>query len=228
MLPLIDPKITDYCLEKSHLPPSLCDELETYTQNHVDMAQMLSGKMVASFLGFLLRSHNARRVLEVGTYTGYSALAMASELPSNGQVVTLDISPETTTIAKEFWARSQHGKKILSLLGPALDTMDKLDPPFDLVFIDADKKNYLHYLQRALKLTSPQGIIVLDNCLWGGKVLPPHEKQKEEQKKSLEQDEATTGIKEATDFAYHHQGLYSTLLPIRDGLLLIHKKRTTQ
>ena len=183
---------------------------------------------MASFLGFLLRSHNARRVLEVGTYTGYSALAMASELPSNGQVVTLDISPETTTIAKEFWARSQHGKKILSLLGPALDTMDKLDPPFDLVFIDADKKNYLHYLQRALKLISPQGIIVLDNCLWGGKVLPPHEKQKEEQGKSLEQDEATTGIKEATDFAYHSQGLYSTLLPIRDGLLLIHKKRKTK
>ena len=184
MLTLIDPKITDYCLEKSHLPPSLCDELETYTQNHVDMAQMLSGKMVASFLGFLLSSHNARRVLEVGTYTGYSALAMASELPSNGQVVTLDISPETTTIAKKFWARSRHGKKILPLLGPALDTMDKLDPPFDLVFIDADKKNYLHYLQRALKLISPQGIIVLDNCLWGGKVLPPTKSKKRNKKKN--------------------------------------------
>lgn len=213
MLNLVDPQIEHYCLSKSSSSPALCDELETYTKNHVEMPEMLVGKLVASFLGFLVRSQDARRVLEIGTYTGYSALAMASELPDSGELLTLDISPKTTAIAQKFWNQSEDGKKIKSLIGPAMQILPTLNAPFELIFIDADKKNYLNYLKMGLELIADRGVIVLDNCLWGGKVLA-----------SGNGDEATQGIKEVNDFARNNAKLYSTLLPIRDGLLLIQKK----
>ena len=213
MLSFTGDQVENYCISKSSVPAILCDDLETFTQNHVEMPQMLVGKLVASFLGFLLRTLKAKRVLEIGTYTGYSALAMANELPEDGELITVDICPQTTEIARKFWGRSEKGKNIKALTGPALEVLSRLEGPFNLIFIDADKENYLHYLKRGLELMAPDGIIVLDNALWGGKVFGDDDG-----------DKSTQGIKVVNDFISHHPTLYSTLLPLRDGLLLVQKR----
>ena len=207
---LIPPQIESYCIAKSSTPSALCDELEDFTKTHVDMAQMLIGKLEASLLGFLIHSLDAKRVLEIGTFTGYSALAMAEILPGDGEIVTLDVSKERTKIAQKFWNRSPHGKKITLVLGRAEESLRELQGPFDLIFIDADKEQCLSYFKRGCELLSPKGVVVVDNCLWDGKVF--------EQRNG---DAETKGIKELTDFIHADLGLYSTLLPVRDGVLLV-------
>lgn len=207
----IDKDIEDYCIEKSSQPSLFCSDLETYTRENVPMSQMLVGKMEASFLGFLIKSLGVRKVLEIGTFTGYSALAMAEALPENGRVDTLDINPETTALAQKFWNNSPSASKINLHLGSALDSLDKFAPGFDLVFIDADKENYYHYLIKCLELLSHKGVIIIDNVLWSGSVL------------KAPQTDSTAGIQKLNDYVASRGDLYSTLLPIRDGMLLIKK-----
>lgn len=207
----IDENIENYCIEKSSKPSGICDELELHTRSHIPMSQMLVGKMEASFLSFLIKSIQAKKVLEIGTFTGYSALAMAESLPSGGSVTTLDINPETVKTAKEFWNKSEAGSKIKSIIGPALNSLDELSPGFDLVFIDADKENYFNYLLKCLDLLSYRGIIVVDNVLWSGSVL------------KVPKTQATAGIQKLNDYVAQRKDLHSTLLPIRDGMLLITK-----
>jgi caffeoyl-CoA O-methyltransferase len=163
---MVDKKIEDYCIAKSNLPSADCDRIEKYTRANVHGAGMLIGKMEASFLGFLLRSVDAKRVLELGTFTGYSALAMAENLPPGGEVITVDINEETVKLAKDFWKQSPHGHKIKSMMGSGLDIIPTLKGKFDLVFIDADKKNYIDYLKLTVPMLTHNGIIVIDNTLW--------------------------------------------------------------
>ena len=162
----MDKNIEDYCIAKSNLPSADCDEIENYTRANVHGSGMLIGKMEASFIGFLLRSVDAKRVLELGTFTGYSALTMAENLPDDGEIFTVDINQETVKLAKEFWNKSKHGHKIKSLMGSGLDIIPTLKAPFDFVFIDADKRNYIDYLKLTVPLLSPRGIILIDNVLW--------------------------------------------------------------
>jgi caffeoyl-CoA O-methyltransferase len=210
----IDPAVNSYCISKSHHPSPLCKKLEKYTQEHIPYPQMIVGELEASILGFLIRSIQAKKVLEFGTFTGYSALTMAENLPEDGEVITLDINPETTKVAKEYWEQSPHGKKIKSLLGPAVETAKSLKQEFDFIFIDADKVNYLSYFQICLEKLSSKGIIAIDNVLWSGQVL-----------KENHQDENTRAIQEVNNFISKREDLYSTLLPVRDGLFLIQKKQ---
>ena len=168
---IIEPKILQYCIDKSNTPSSLCGELEAYTRENIHGAQMLIGKMEASIIGFLIRSIDAKRVLELGTFTGYSALCMAEELPSDGELVTLDINEKTVELAKTYWAQSPHGKKIKSIIITGLETLKTLNDPFDFIFIDADKKNYLPYLEYAVTHLSEKGMIVIDNVRWSGRVV---------------------------------------------------------
>jgi caffeoyl-CoA O-methyltransferase len=204
--------ITEYCINKSSVPSKKVEEIENYTKNKVPMSKMLIGKLEASFLGFLLRSIKAKRVLEIGTFTGYSALAMAEQLPPDGELITLDINRETTELAKSFWNTTPHGKKITSIHGNAQKLLSDIKGPFDLIFIDADKENYLTYLKAGLNLIGPQGVIAIDNVLWDGKVLL-----------DSPQDEETEGIKKLNDHVFQDESLYKTMLPIRDGVLLIRK-----
>jgi caffeoyl-CoA O-methyltransferase len=208
----IDEKLEQYCVSYSTTPSALCDELEVYTKKNVEMSQMLTGRMEASLLGFLIRSTGAKTILEFGTYTGYSALAMAEQLPIDGKIYTCDIDPVNTKIAQSFWDRSEHGKKIQSMLGPGLESMTKINGNIDLVFIDADKTNYLNYLKESLKLLSPKGVVAIDNVLWSGKVL---------EKAS---DDSTKAIQEVNAFIKSQDNLYGTLLPVRDGLFLVLKR----
>jgi caffeoyl-CoA O-methyltransferase len=209
----IDAQIEKYCIEKSHTPKGVLQELESYTRQHVSYSNMLVGPLEASFLGQLLRLNQAKRVLEIGTFTGYSALAMAQHLPEDGEVITLDINPETVEVGKKFWEQDPHGKKIRSLIGPALETLNTLKGTFDLIFIDADKNNYLTYVQKTLPLLSSKGVMVLDNCLWSGYVL-----------QDKDQDADTLGIQQVNNYLTQQKDLYVTLCPIRDGVFLVQKR----
>lgn len=214
---LIDEQVEKYCIEKSNVPSSLCNDLELYTRENVHGAQMLIGKMEASLLGFFIRSIGAVRILELGTFTGYSALAMAEQLPTNGELITLDINEKTVQLAKSYWEKSPHGTKIKSLLGPGLETLNQVQGKFDLVFIDADKRNYLLYLEKSLELLTDNGMIVIDNVLWGGRVVEAPGDSEDEHRN-------TKFIRELNDTIAKREDLYGTLLPLRDGMFLIKKK----
>lgn len=205
-------EIDEYCASKSTPVSKVCDEIEKYTVAHVPMSVMLVGPLEASFLGFLVSLTQAKRVLEIGCYTGYSALAMAERLCENGEFITIDMNPETSQIAQQFWKKSPHGSKIKLILGPALETVKSLKGPIDLVFLDATKTEYLDYLEWTLPLLSERGVIVADNCLREGAVLNPRVS-----------DEGTRAIRRFNDFVAGRTDLESVLLPVRDGVFLIRK-----
>lgn len=216
----VDKEIEEYCIEKSSIPSSDCNLIEDYTRKNVHGSQMLIGKMEASLLGFLIRSIEARRILELGTFTGYSALAMAENLGEDGEVITLDINEQTVKLAQEFWSKSKHGFKIKSQLGEALRIIPELVGLFDLVFIDADKRNYLNYLNLVIPKLSKNGIIVIDNVLWSGRVIESH---KQDEKDGDLINRNTIFIRELNTYIANNSNLYGTLLPIRDGMFLIKK-----
>lgn len=210
------PDFEGHCLRHSQLPSPICQEIYDYTYANVPIPTMLIGPMEGSFLRFLIQLVGARRILEFGTFTGYSALAMAEALPEDGRLITLDINAETTAIAKSFWAKSPHGRKITSLVGNAAETLAqaRTHAPFDFIFIDADKEQYRRYLEEGLTLLSPHGLIAVDNCFWYGKVLDP-----------AANDSETSAVREFNAYVKGRADLVSTLAPIRDGLFLIRPKR---
>ncbi len=211
---ITEPNIENYAIMKSTLPSNSCADLELFTRDHEPRAQMLIGKLEAATLGLLIRSIKAKRILEIGTFTGYSALAMAEHLPSDGEIHTIDIEKKEYT--DKFWKSSPHFKKINFHLGQALEVIPKLKGTFDFIFIDADKENYLNYFNLTEKLLSSNGMIVVDNVLWDGKVLMNDNE--------LKNDKATLAIKEFNEMIQNRNDLYKTLLPIRDGIFVITKK----
>ena len=213
----IDPILEEYCIDHSKRPSALNKELFEKTHETQDMPQMLVGEMEASFLGFLIRAAKVQRILEIGTFTGYSALAMARELPQNGELITLDVNPASVKLAQEFWDRAPWGKKIKSVLGPGLETIPKLQGQFDLVFIDADKENYKKYLDLVLPRLSGNGMIVVDNVLWSGKVVRGSKYDYHIPTAS------TLALREFNDYIKGRGDLYATMLPVRDGLFLIKR-----
>lgn len=208
---MISKDIENYCIEHSTRPSETVRALGEFTRAGVHGSNMLIGEMEASVLAFLIKLGKVKNVLELGTYTGYSALAMAEQLPDDGKVITIDINPETTAIAKEFWAQSPHGKKIQQILKPGLLALESLNENFDLIFIDADKNNYSNYLDWALNHLSEGGFIVVDNTLWSGKIL------------SEGLDKQTDSIIAHNKKAKNLVGHTKTLLPVRDGMFLIQK-----
>ncbi len=169
------------------------------------------GPIEATFLQVLAQAIGARRVLEIGTFTGFSTLMMAAALPDDGQVVTCDVDPEALAVARAFFARSPDGHKIEVREGPALDTLGTLAGPFDLVFVDADKPSYVAYYEASLPLLAPRGVIVADNVLWRGRVLQPE----------TEDDRAVVA------FAAHVQRdprVTNVLLTTGDGMMLIRPR----
>lgn len=204
-------EIEKYCIQHSSSPSELARELMNYTRSSVHGAQMLIGEMEGSVLKFLIKLGKVKSIVELGTFTGYSALIMAEALPDDGEVITIDINPETTRIAQSFWDRSVHGKKIRQILRPGLEALATLNGKYDLIFIDADKNNYPNYLAWALEHLSEGGLIITDNTLWSGKVLTPG------------QDKQTDSIRAHNEMARKLEGHSKTLLPIRDGIFLIQK-----
>jgi len=212
MIPVVPEAIEDYCHQHTTPVDPLLEELAAYTRAHCRSPQMLTGPVEGTLLRMLVQTGGARRVLEIGTYTGYSALSMAAGLPDDGELVTCDIDPETHAIARSFWARSPHGHKITPKLGPALDTLAGLPTTtvFDFVFIDADKENYLNYYEAVLPRLRPGGLIAADNTLWSGRVLDPKDKS----------DHAIVGFNARVA---HDPRVEHVLLSVRDGVLLIRR-----
>ncbi len=211
---MIDPKIESYCLNASSRPSVVCEEIFENTQKNHPMAVMLTGPIQMSLIGFWLEATRAKRVLEIGCFTGYSALAMAERLPDGGELITLDIDPETMATARSFWNKSPHGKKIKSVVGPAAESLAQINGPFDFVYIDADKENYPTYFKMALERLSPQGVIGLDNSLRDGEVL-----------KDSPSDEGYRVIKKLTAEIVANPHFKTCLVPVRDGLLLVQKTK---
>ena len=154
----------------------------------------------------------ARRILELGTFTGYSSISMASALPPDGQVITCDVDPEATAIARRYMDESGYGDRIEIRLGPALETIETLDGPFDLVFIDADKENYVNYYEATLPLLADGGLMVVDNTLWSGRVADPEN-----------QEETTNAIRALNDRVRNDPRVRNVLLTVRDGMNLVMK-----
>jgi caffeoyl-CoA O-methyltransferase len=206
---MIPQDIEKYCIEHSTRPSSTVSELGDFTKNQIHGSHMLIGELEASILAFLIKLGNVKKILELGTYTGYSALAMAEQLPEDGEIITIDINPHTTATARAYWDKSPHGKKITQILKPAMDAIQTINDQFDLIFIDADKNNYSNYLDWSLLHLSQHGSIVIDNTLWYGKVLTPG------------LDKQTDSIISHNIKAKNLEGYTKVLLPIRDGMFLI-------
>ena len=204
-------QILDYCRDHSQVDSALLIELEQYTWENEDVPQMLSGKLVGKFLQSVIKMIVAKNIVEVGTFTGYSALQMAEALPEDGEVHTCELMDKHAKTAQSFFDRSEYGNKINIHKGLAIKSLEQLKTgSFDLAFIDADKSNYLEYYLRCLTLIRNGGVIVLDNMLWGGDVLQP-------------QDDDAKILRKTGDFIQSDNRVFNILLPIRDGLMLCIK-----
>ena len=145
-----------------------CRALREETMRTMPFAEMMVGPLEGAVLKMMVQLVRASRVLEIGMFTGYSALCFAEALPDEGTVLTCEIDEKSASIARRYFARSPFGRKIHVEMGPALETMQRLAGPFDVIFIDADKQNYLNYYRRAVELLAPGGAILIDNVLWDG------------------------------------------------------------
>jgi caffeoyl-CoA O-methyltransferase len=172
---------------------------------------MQVGRIEGTFLELLVRLSGARRALEIGMFTGYSGLMIASGLPEDGTLTTCDVDPKAEAVARRFFARSPHGRKIAIRMGPALDTIATLLPYIDFVFLDADKGNYSRYYEAVLPLMPSGGLLVADNVLWSGKVLDPKE----------DTDRAIASFNERV---LHDPRVEKVMLTVRDGITLVRKR----
>jgi caffeoyl-CoA O-methyltransferase len=207
---LVSAEIEAYAQAHSMPESELCRALREETQRRMLLPQMIVGPLEGAFLKMMAQLAQATSVLEVGMFTGYSALCFAEALPAEGTVLTCEIDEESAALARQYFARSPVGSKIEVLMGPALDTMRHLKGPFDLIFIDADKINYVNYYRRALDLVSPHGVILIDNVLWDGDVL-----------KQPAPDEKTKAIQELNRVVSTDPRVAAVLVTVRDGILLI-------
>ena len=206
-------EIESYCKSYSLKDTSLLQELTKTTWNSEDIPQMLSGSLVGGLLQTLIRISGAVNVLEIGMFTGYSALKMAEVLPQNGTLDTCELMDKHIKTATEWFKKSKNGFKITIHKGPAIQSLEKMKRfSFDMVFIDADKVNYPKYHKIALKLLKIGGIGVLDNMLWSGKVIDPLDKE-------------SIALRETAELIINNDRLSPLLLPVRDGVMIYHKIR---
>jgi predicted O-methyltransferase YrrM len=210
--PFLPEKIARYIQEHSVREPAILRELRAATAA-VPMSGMQIGADQGQFMALLVQSIGAKRCLEIGTYTGYSALAVALALPEDGRVVCCDINEEWTSIARRFWKKAGMDHKIELHLAPALETLKKLQGPFDFVFIDADKPNYANYYERCIELVRKGGLIALDNTLWSGWVAD-----------GKHRDADTRALRAFNDKLHRDERVAVSLLPLADGLTLALKK----
>ncbi len=210
---LVSPDIEAYAQAHSIPESDLCRALREETQRRMEAPQMIVGPLEGAFLKMMTELVQATSVLEIGMFTGYSALCFAEALPADGTVLTCEIDEESAALARQYFSRSPIGKKIEIRMGPALDTIRNLTGPFDLIFIDADKVNYVNYYRRALDLLAPQGVILIDNVLWNGDVL-----------KQPPLDEKTAAIQELNRVVAADPCVSAVLVTIRDGVLVVRRK----
>jgi len=210
---LIPDFIEEYASACSSDEPEVLKKLNRDTRAKVLQSRMLSGHLQGRLLSFISRMINPGRILEVGTYTGYSALCLAEGLTEEGKLHTIDHNPELEDFAAEYFRMAGMDNQIIQHVGEALDVIPSLKETFDLVFLDADKKNYVRYFDLICPKLKTGGLILADNVLWGGKVFDPPD----------ERDEEAMGIVRFNQHIRDHKGVRQLLLPLRDGLMIIEK-----
>jgi caffeoyl-CoA O-methyltransferase len=208
-------KIDDYVVKHSEDEPELLHQLNRETNQKILQPRMLSGHYQGRVLSMISKLINPKNILEIGTYTGYSAICLAEGLQKNGELHTIDINEELFDFQRKYFDKSGFGKQIHQHLGDALDIIPKLKKTFDLVFIDADKENYTNYFHALINNMNRGGIILSDNVLWSGKVL---------ETKFKKEDTSTPALIEYNKLLKEDIRVETIILPIRDGLTITRKK----
>ena len=204
--------INQYCIGHSEKESDLLKEIREYTQKHEQVPAMISGPLVVNTLKSIIKLSSAKSILEIGMFTGYSAMGMAEVLPNNAHIDTCELCPIHGETAQKFFNKSKYKEIITIHIGDALETLEKFSKDsFDMVFIDADKINYIEYYKMAMILLKSGGAIVLDNMLWSGDVLNPTSKESET-------------LNMLNNIITKDKRNMNTLLPIRDGLMICIKK----
>ena len=210
---LVKPEVERYSEEHTTPPPELLRELAEETRATLRTPQMLTGTVEGRFLELLVFASGARRVLEIGTYSGYSALSMAAGLPPDGRIDTCEVEEEHARVAQRYFDRSPYGDRITLHLGPALETIERLEGNFDFVFVDADKVNYGNYYEAVLPRLAERGLIAFDNTLWSGRVVAPGEDATDD----------TRALVELNDRLVRDDRVVCVQLPVRDGVTLVRR-----
>jgi caffeoyl-CoA O-methyltransferase len=212
MSDITNARIEQYAAAHTSPEPPLLTELAVATREFSDMHEMMVGQLEGRFLKMLVAAVGARRILEIGTFTGYSALSMAEALPVDGKLITLDVSERHAAMARDWFARSTYADRIDVRVGPAIDSLRALEGPFDFVFIDADKVSYLAYYEAVVPLLSERGLIAVDNVFQGGRVLRPSD-----------EDASARAMVEFNARVVSDPRVECVMVPIRDGVSLIRR-----
>ncbi len=211
---ILPEKLDDYVVKHSQEEPKLLQELNRETHLKILQPRMLSGHYQGRVLSLLSKLINPKYILEIGTYTGYSAICLAEGLKKSGELHTIDINEELFDFQRKYFDRSDFGNQIHQHLGNALEIVPSLNKTFDLVFIDAEKENYIDYFNIIINKLNSGGVLLSDNVLWSGKVLD----------QTSQTDEATKSLVAYNKLLNEDERIESIILPIRDGLTISRKK----
>jgi predicted O-methyltransferase YrrM len=209
---IVPDEIDAYAEAHTTAPPELLAELADETKATLRAPQMLTGTIEGRFLEFLVYALKARRVLELGTYSGYSSLSMAAGLPEGGHIDTCEYEEKHAEVARRYISQSPYADRITIHLGPALETIERLEGDFDFVFIDADKENYVNYYEALVPRLADGGLMALDNTLWSGRVLD-----------DSDDSEGTRAIKAINERIASDERVTSVMLSVRDGVTLVRR-----
>jgi caffeoyl-CoA O-methyltransferase len=210
---IVEPSVESYAERYSTAPTDLFERLAAETRANTTTPQMMVGQLEGHFLAEVVRLSGARRILELGTFTGYSSISMALVLPTGGRIITCDVDEETNAIARRYAEEAGVLDRIDYRLGPALETIATLDGPFDIVFIDADKTNYVNYYEATLPLLAENGVILVDNALSNGDVVQPEGAR-----------EAVQAIHALNERIREDDRVENVLLTVRDGINLVRRR----
>lgn len=204
----ISEKLTEYISKNSNIEPEILARLNQETHQKILKPRMLSGHIQGRFLSMLSKMKSPSTILEIGTYTGYGTLCLLEGLKEDGKIFTIDRNEELLKIQNKYFEESGKRDKIIQLTGNAKEILNDLNETYDLVFIDADKENYIEYFNQVSERLNKNGIIISDNVLWSGKVLDS----------SLEKDEETNALVNFNKILNEDKRFETVILPLRDGL----------
>ena len=207
--------IQTYAEAHSSSHSALLEKIKAYTESNTSAPDMLSGHLQGRLIALLSRIQRPTRILEIGTFTGFSALCLAEGLPTNGRLYTIDIDARLQQTVQDFFSASAYANQIEYLIGDAVELVTDLKEVWDLVFIDADKKNYIRYYDLVLPRMSKGGVLLADNVLWSGRVLTPE---------AHTEDASTRALADFNAHVKHDPRVRQVMLPIRDGLTMVQKK----
>ena len=213
MSDIVNNKIEDYIRKNSSKEPEILKDLNKETYLKVLNPRMLSGHIQGRFLSIITKLIKPKKILEIGTYTGYSAICMAEGLIENGIIHTIDINEELISIQNKYFAKSKCNNSIIQHVGDARNIIKRINEKFDLVFLDADKENYIEYYELVIEKVKKGGLIIADNVLWTGKVVEPEK----------DDDELTQYLIDFNKMINEDDRVENIILPLRDGLNVILK-----